>query len=899
MTRNLLAAIFCLLLGCLPGSAADLPESSEEAPPLRFQRLTMTDGLSHNRVFDIVQDPAGFIWLATQKGLNRYDGHRIKSFHRDPTNPQALADDYIFDLEIEGTELWMSTKDGAVQRFETRSEQVEHFGFDPDRGTDPRLEMALCLDRVSGGDLWVGTQSGLFQLDFRNRWVRHPSLPLVEVHSILERHPGILWIGTADGVYESTLTSGQSKRLELHPAIDHTEVYQFLVDHQERIWVATVLGLVRIDPDGKAQKVLNTTVHILYEDREGVLWVGTLGEGLVRIDPQSGSLSKYKNDPLDRHSLSSNIVFSIAEDNSGLLWIGTNGGVNILEPSLQAFTVYRRESEILFRNIFAMEQDVHGQLWLGSFGEGLIRLDANRKNAEQWLHQSKDPASLSHNFVWDVHAGSDGTLWVGTEVALGRIPSDQLKQANPRMDHFRHRPGDATSLTRGRVNEILEDRRGRLWVGTRNGLSMLDPITGKSRQFVHDPDDPASLPLPPVLLLYEDDDGDIWIGFDGAGLSRLDPETGRAVHYMHDPKDERTLGGEIVTAILPGPSDSLWVASYGGGVEQFFPTTGEFVDVLPRDFPKNPNVSNLVADDQGALWFSVGPEIYRMHAETREITSTDPGGGLISGYPPKSALQLSTGEVLWGGNEGFVGVFPQRIPVYDEPPPVVLTDFRVLDRQIDAGEWRSGHVTLTHRDKLFWIDFAALHFAASNKNRYSYRLAGLNDTWIEADASMPHAQFSSLKPGSYEFQVRASNKDNVWNNEGASINIVVRPPFWKTWWAYSVYIVCLVAAGLTYVISLRRKLIRERRIAERERTVNLKLREVDKLKDEMIAEKEERVRILSGLLPICMSCKKIRDSRGSWHQLEAYIDHHSEASFSHGICPSCMQHHYPGVDSAT
>ncbi|MEO1085117.1 MAG: triple tyrosine motif-containing protein, partial [Acidobacteriota bacterium] len=317
----------------------------------------------------------------------------------------------------------------------------------------------------------------------------------------------------------------------------------------------------------------------------------------------------------------------------------------------------------------------------------------------------------------------------------------------------------------------------------------------------------------------------------------------------------------------------VWAASLTGGLFRLEPDGKWRRFGVEHGLPSN-SIRTLLAEDDGTLWLSTGVETVRFDPETGAARSFGPADGMPSFVHTKSSFRSSSGELFFGGLDGFVAFEPDAVRLDELPPEVVLTDFRIgratisprarqPDSPLDASITLAEGVTLRHAQNDFSIELAALHFGDPARNCFAYRLDGVDSDWVETSAERSFARYSRIPSGRHLFRAKAANRDGVWSRDEARLKIHILPPWWRSWWALTLY--ASVAALLLFAW-IRTQLSRLRRATE---------------------SQEKELKVLRGMLPICASCKKIRDDKGEWEPLESYLDSHSEAELTHGICPQC------------
>lgn len=845
--------------------------ASAEQGNLRFDHISVEEGLSHSAVRAIHQDRRGFLWLGTQEGLNRYDGYGFKVYRHDPEDPGSLSENWITSIyEDRQGELWIGTWGGGLHRFRRADESFVAYRHDPADPQSLSHDIVRCILEDRDGELWVGTEDGLNRLHRQEgtftRFQLDPAgIGSLSGRSVLALHEdasGVLWVGTEGGLdrYDRGATSFVSYR---HVPSDPKSLGPGIIsaiqeDPQGRLWIATARGLDRFDPrtgsfthfrhdPSEPRSLSEDRILSLHVDRSGELWIGTSGHGLDRLDERTGAFVHDRSDPLDPESLSDGSILSIYEDKTGLLWFGTYVGVNKYDRSREQFGTYRqrpgRELSLSSNSVWAILEDRSGVLWVGTYDNGLNAIDRQRGSVIHYGSDSKDPGALQNGEISALWEDRSGVLWVGTWGGVSRFD-----RARERFSHYRHDPTDPQSLSSNKVFVLYEDSTGQLWAGTRGGVNRYD--RGSDR-FIPYPGGHDSVAQVSISCIREDHGGNLWFGSHSHGLYRLDRDSGSLVRYRHDRDDPDSLSSNSVATVYEDRSGVLWVGTFGAGLNRF--ERGRFAVYRENDGLPNDSVLGILEDDLGNLWLSTNNGLSRFEARSQTFHNFNVDDGLQGRvYSSGSSFRSPSGEMFFGGVHGFNAFFPDRIADDPYPPDVVVTDFRLFyespplravdpDSPLEKAILETTELVLSHRDYVFSFEFAALHFSSPQDNRYAYYLEGFDRDWIATPSDQRFAQYSNLSAGDYVFHVKASNSDGVWNESGAAIKIVVLPPPWKTWWAYSLYALSLFVSVVVFVRSLHRKV-------ERERAVNRRLREADKLKDALLEERAAQIEEREGFI---------------------------------------------------
>ncbi|MFL6672203.1 MAG: two-component regulator propeller domain-containing protein [Massilia sp.] len=841
-----------LALVCATASAA-------AARSLRFDRLSIDQGLAQESVLNILQDRRGFMWFGTQAGLNRFDGYKLTVYRNDPQDPHSIVDNYITaSLEDDEGRLWFGTRSGLTRFDPASGAFVRYLPSDGAGGARSRGVNAIVAD--GRGGLWLATAEGLSHFDpatGRSRPLRHDeadpaSLRDDRVNALAIDNAGALWVGTGAGLDRLAPGSSSFQHFTIEPAADarRNTVLALSMGPRETLWIGTAAGLEawRLGAGapnrrhiGAADGMGDARVLALYHDAGANLWVGTDLEGLKWRDPSSERFVSYLNQPLDQHSLSDNQVSAIRVDRTGTLWVGTQfGGVNrtdLASGGFSRFTYSASGGAAGHGKVRAIQGEPDGRLWMGTTGGGLLRLDPAGGGIEQLRHHPGDPGSLPDDVVTAL-ALAPGRLWVGT-------PSG-LSWRDPASGRFtRVKLGQESNASF--VQALRFDRGGTLWIVTRGGLFALAPDGRTLRSWRHDPRDPSSLGANYGFCVFEDSKGMLWIGTEN-GLERFDRASGTFEHFRHDPSNPSSLGHSRVYNLFESSLGELWVATAGGlhRLERGADGKTSFRLFRVTNGRAAVPVGAVLEQPGGTLWISSTVGISRFEPGSGQFKSYTAKDGLIDGsYFIGSAYAGRDGQLHFGGVGGMTSFAPAAIRDNPYPPAVEITDFLVANRSRASAPGARGarEVTLSYREPVFALEFAALHYADPQANRFSYQLEGFDEGWVDTDSSKRFASYTNLDPGRYVFRVRASNKDGVWSDEPATLAITITPPFWKTWWFRLIGAgVVLGAAYLGYRVRVR-GLVQQKQTLEREvgaRTAELRLQKeaVERRKHEVERQKE-------------------------------------------------------------
>ncbi|THU40191.1 response regulator [Niastella caeni] len=833
-----------------------------QQPIYQFRHLDYSHGLSHNQVTTIYKDSRGFMWFGTMSGLNRYDGYVVKTFHHSIKDSNSLSDDYI--AKIAGgpyKKLWIQLRTGfniydpVTEKFERRADKsLQQLGLPGAGLTD--------IVQAGAGYWFVFRDSGLYYYEHNKPVVallRNRSLQPFTIADVKTDAGNNIWVVYSNALIEK-IDGASKKVVERIPLLQQKgnpkeNLYHLFIDSQNDCWIYAGGGfngayrvhvknntVEHIAKDEGTAILSSNIIMSMAEDNKGLLWIATDHGGLNILDKRNMRVQVVLNKEGDDKSLTQNSLTEIYKDDFGIMWVGTfKQGINYYQEGISKFPLYTHQgsdaSGLPFNDVNRFAEDAKGNIWIGTNGGGLIYFNRAQNTFKQFRHDPANNNSLCNDVIVSLCVDHNNLLWIGTY--YGGLDSYDGKT----FKHYRHNDKDSNSLADDRVWEIYEDRSNNLWIGNfEEGLERFDPLAQK---FIHyKPGAPNAVHSGHITSITEDRQGNLWVG----------TSYGIDVKFRGSPSFKQLLStgtglsNDNVNSVFQDSRGSIWVGTRDG-LNIYNARNNSFQVFRKEDGLPDNTILDIVEDNAQHLWISTPNGISRVTYQQL------PGKGYginclnydrLDGLQEKqfnqnAVLKTSSGELIFGGAKGFNLFNPDQLKINIYPPTVVLTGLQVFNEEITADEKIGNHVVLEkaiaetneirlkYDQNIFSLEFAALNYINSRKNKYAYRLQGFNNNWLYSDGSMRKVTYTNLDPGKYTFYVKASNEDGIWNEKGIAVNIVILPPFWKTrlaWFVYVLFVVCILIIARRMIIQRART----RFALELERKEAQRMHEVDVMK---------------------------------------------------------------------
>ncbi|WP_121357051.1 sensor histidine kinase [Flavisolibacter nicotianae] len=842
---------------------------------LYFEHIGIEEGLTNTGITAILQDRKGFLWLGTLDGLYRYDGYTFRKYQLDPFDPNSLSQNFIYTLwEDQYGAIWMASYEGLC-RFDRQTEKFTRYKPLPGaKFSDPNIS---AINEDSNGMMWVGNHSGglcrfnretgqflneRFDLNYHKIYGGKADLH-DDIACIYKDRAGTLWVGNRSGLHRVDVTRakpGQLAQVRIthyqndpgNPSgLSSNYVVSVLEDKAGVLWVATDNGLNSLDRktgsfrrffhDPKNKYAISSSNMVswigtkLKEDREGNLWICTTN-GLNSLNKERTVFTAYWHDPDNPNSLSANRFSALEIDQSNTLWVGTfSGKLNKANLNNKAFHLVRHQPKnkqsLSNDQVTAITEDAAGNLWIGTFGGGVNGWDKKNRQWKQFKHDPARPNSLRYNEVHAVLEDRHGHLWVANGEMLSR-----LDRQTGECTHYNTNAANFQDEDHKTVFSMTEDRQGLLWLGTGNGVKSFDEKTGRFVHYYYDRADTTGIVDFTVLSVFADSRNNIWIGHGSVGTDKLDRQTGRFVHYRNNPSDSTSISSNIINCFFEDAGGRIWMGTSAGGLCCFDAGKQTFSTYTTKQGLPGNTIYSIVEDQQKKLWLGTINGLSCFDPVTKTFTNYDykdglQGNAFAAGYRDRGAgWKGKDGTLYFGGTNGFNFFNPADVKANSPIAPVVITQFKLFDKPVEGAD-ETREMVLNHNQNYFSLEFSSLSFYNPAKNQYAYRLEGVDKDWVYS-GSRHYVSYTNLDPGIYTFRVKGTNSDGVWNEQGTYMTIIIKPPWWRTRWAYAFYGLCLIAGVFAVDRFQRRRLAAKERERAREREL-AHAREIEKTYTEL------------------------------------------------------------------
>ncbi|MFH1005744.1 MAG: two-component regulator propeller domain-containing protein [Bacteroidota bacterium] len=800
--------------------------SSSFSQDVKFSRIGSELGLSQQTVNCIMQDSKGYMWFGTQDGLNRFNGYEMTVFKHNPSDSNSISNNYVECLyEDKKGNIWIGTRGGGLNVFNSLLNIFTRFQYNDSNTNSLSNDNVKCIYEDINGTYWIGTSFGLNSFDgHKNFFVRYLQQAVGIIYADKKNR---LWIGTYDGGL--VLFDTRSKKFSYYNESDHASQFfrikAITEDKSGILWIGTDDGgLISFDSEKKTfhrflsqknsfgQTISNKRIFSLVVDDANVLWIGLKNDGFICYNTYSNTFSYYRHNEYDNQSISSNNINCIYRDREGNIWIGTEGGgVNVHFPHAMRFRHYHRDvtNEKFFQSnvVFSILQDAEGIIWVGTMNGGITTIDrVNNVFNNYGDGTSNSLSNAKSNSLLSFFEDKDGLIWVGTWGGGVNTYNKKTKAIVPIKE-------------RGAITCISQGHKDIIWFGEYGREQGLFAYN-KSAKNISRYSTEDGLSSNNIFSVYEDKNQRVWIGTSDAGLNRLDYKTGNVKIYQYK-KGQNSISNNTVNCIYDNGNGALWIGT-SNGLNKFDIKTETFTPYYESDGIANASIWGIFGDKKGILWISTNNGITRFNPN---IENKD--GSAFKNFTIHDGLQgqefaqgsyfqnKNTGEIFFGGLNGFNSFFPDNISDNKHIPSVFITSFKKFGKETETDTSISDkkHIELSYKDNFISFEFVSLDYTFSARNHYSFKMEGLDNDW-SPPSTRRYVSYTNLPGGNYIFRVRGSNSDGVWNNEGAVLYITVIPPWWKTNIFYVFSIIFFIALVFGFIHYRTSAIEKEKKILE-------------------------------------------------------------------------------------
>jgi ligand-binding sensor domain-containing protein/serine phosphatase RsbU (regulator of sigma subunit) len=816
-----------------------------------FVHYGLKEGLSQSVVNYIFQDSKGYMWFGTQNGLNRFDGYNFSTFISKPYDNTTIIDNWIYAIcQDKYGKLWVATKKGLV-RYSPKSNTFERIEYKPKNKIIANNAVnGLGID--SKGNIILNTKGYLILINPETLQTQHFQTQLRidgsvydQNRPVAEDHDGNIWMGTQTGLACFNPVTSQFSYFgqDSKPSLNSNDITALCKADTGKMWVGTMNGLVLLDY--RNNKVINylgsktnfpiKPVRSIVQHHDKSIFVATENSGIIKLQNQGEfySIMVYEQLNAEPKSLSHNIVYSLFIDKSENLWAGTLNGINRLDLKPKKFRLYRKNnlsgSVPLADNVIAsIYKDKDNKIWIGTWGSGLNIYDLTSGRMQHFSSSSRGGSKLPDDFVHVIFLDKYQRKWIGTRNGLVIFDEKTRQFVDYRNFFPKYQfPG----FNSNRIYCLTGTSWGDLYIGTANGLYVVNPQTGYVQSFFAES---HNISGNLVYSVIEDEENNIWIATTN-GLDHYNPLSGEFKNYRKSESNNLSIIDNFVVSLCLGPNHTIWIGT-SSGLCTYDKSSQKFSNIT--SFPVTV-IYDMIKDNNGNIWLSSGLGLSMYDFKKKSFVHFETDDGLQGlEFNLKACYKAPDGELFFGGMNGFNSFYPDSIYKSKFNPPIVFTH---VEKENKSGKHiinleGKNEIVLNHQDYLVAINFASLDYTNPNKISYAYELIGLSQNKIDY-GNKRHLTFLNLPPGEYELKIYGTNSDGIWSTEPASLRMTVLPPWYRSIPAYFAYFI-LIVLGIIFYIKLRERNLKQEKILLKKK-VEERTNEIWKQKEEIAAQKDE------------------------------------------------------------
>lgn len=851
----------------------------QKSTTIKFNKLTIKDGLSQSTINCVTQDSLGFIWIGTQDGLNRYDGYGFKVFKQNAHARTGLKDSYINCLMQDFEDnLWVGTQSGGISKISLTNSKLTHFNDFSELENANIRDLKIDVDST----IWIATaKQGVFHYLPRENQLKSYSaldgLTTSKINTLVVTSSSV-FVGT-DGAGLNIINKSTEEVSYINSGntiMDDNTIRIIKKQDKEHLFIGTNNGLYLLTIEGNEVRRIDKNIIEISNDfsvissvqqlPNGDIFYGTQGNGLYKVIVRDNDTSyvNYHYNDYDPTAISSNIVNEIFLDQTGTVWVGTQDGLSFFDPVKQGFEHYNfvngEKNSLLDKTVWAIFEK-NNVIWVGN-RKGITRINKKDNKYYHYPYRSDNPMDPNNHSVYAIKVDDKNRVWVGATGGLYQlITSPDYKTAEYKKVPFKDEGVDDAD---SRVFTLYNENDSVLWIGGREGIGELNLKTLKTKYFSANLG--YNMPKKECRAIFVDRQLNLWLGYTGGGLVKVkrtrdnSSEKYTFKRFVNNPNDTNSLSNNTVLSIYQDFQDRIWVGTYGGGLNLFIKGNQTFKCFTEESGLANNSIYGVLEADTGVLWIStnyglskfyIGKDIFENYHESDGLQSNEFNTGAY--------FKGDNGKLYFGGINGFNAFYPSDIKSNPIPPKVVINNILISNKPIreeidslpDVPFLKQ--VYLNYRQNNLTFKFSALHYTYPKGNKYKVFMKGVDEspTYLE---DLQQINYSNLSTGKYTFEVWAANSDGQWGETPATLELIITPPFWKTWWFITIASIFLVGIVLlSYVLRVQAIKSQKRKLAflveKRTKMVTRQKEQIEKQKKALEVEKEKADKLLSNILP--------------------------------------------------
>jgi len=860
----------CILL-CVFLSANIIPDLQAQKTRMVFNHYSAENGLIYDQIEYVHIDKEGYTWIATAIGLQRFDGYSFKDFNYVPDDSSSVSDNFITSISEDNKgNIWIGTSSHGLNLFDKELDRFIHFRHDPNLFTTltsdniPRAQKVITQDR--DGYLWVNTDNGLNKVDPTTRSIERYYGDF-KGQIIYDEQEHTLWIA-GKKLKKFNIKTKSLEHFDINSSgINVQLISSIIMDRDGLIWLSSEAGIFIFDKDvnhfidltdlfppskeGNQQyRWSQKLIGSIHQDYEGLIWVAC-GDEIYVFNKSDGSYRVLTHEPDNQNSLLGEDISGIYGNKRGVIWVTyTNRGLSKINIKEKGFTAYSHNpnnpNSLSGNTVRSVFLDKKQNLWVGTYNNGLNHfLDQKTENAIHYFHDPDNINTINSNYVTAIHVDSHQRLWVGS-FEKGFCFADNIYDPGPLKFQRFKAPGNME------IHEFTEDKVGRIWISTNNGLYFYNRELERLLKYGQQENHTSELEDVNIQSIAFQEPNIFWLATWNRGIGKLfinsdsmfTPSIGKDTLMIFDRIEEYqnhlVIDNRFITIYEGGPNQ-YWLGSNANGLIKMTENNEqlEFIKYDKSNGAPGNSVYGIAGDESGNIWISTNYGLGKFNPETEQFKNYYESHGLQSNsFIWDASYQSEDGRIFFGGNNGLTAFYPDSISDNITVSRPFISKLNILYREVNAGEEFNGRVvlkknirytetlTLTHREPVFSLEFAAMDPVSPAKVLYAYKLVGFDEDWIFTNSDNRNATYTNLREGTYHFNVKASNSDGIWNEEPTVLGIIVLPPWWREWWAYIIYVAIflgLLYAFRTYLLkwaNLKHNLQLERVTHEKDNELN-------------------------------------------------------------------------------